>query len=403
MQAEKQAGLGEHRKGKAGALLEILFVSAQLGLTSFGGPVAHLGYFHNEYIRRRRWMDERNYADLVALCQFLPGPASSQVGIGIGMVRAGWLGGIVAWLGFTLPSVLALVAFAFLLQGYDIAGAGWIHGLKIVAVAIVAQAILGMGQKLTPDRERVAIAVIAAGITLSWQTGYSQILTIAVAGIAGLWLYRHSSKENVTNLPISIRRSSGIVCLALFGVLLIVLPFLRGTAEAGGMAIFDSFYRSGALVFGGGHVVLPLLEQEVVPTGWVSQADFLAGYGATQAVPGPLFTFAAYLGAMTAGVPGAIVATLAIFLPAFLLVAGALPFWNSLRRSPRMQGALTGINAAVVGILLAAWYDPLWTTAILAPLDFALAVILFVMLVFWKLPPWMVVVAGAAGGMVIGW
>ncbi|WP_339224656.1 chromate transporter [Paenibacillus sp. FSL H8-0332] len=403
MQAEKQAVPGEHRKGKAGALLEILFVSAQLGLTSFGGPVAHLGYFHNEYIRRRRWMDERSYADLVALCQFLPGPASSQVGIGIGMVRAGWLGGIVAWLGFTLPSVLALVAFAFLLQGYDIAGAGWIHGLKIVAVAIVAQAILGMGQKLTPDRERIAIAVIATGVTLSWQTGYSQILTIAVAGIAGLWLYRHSSTENVTNLPIPIRRSSGIVCLALFGVLLIVLPFLRGTAEAGGMAIFDSFYRSGALVFGGGHVVLPLLEQEVVPTGWVSQADFLAGYGATQAVPGPLFTFAAYLGAMTAGVPGAIVATLAIFLPAFLLVAGALPFWNSLRRSPRMQGALTGINAAVVGILLAAWYDPLWTTAILTPLDFALAVILFVMLVFWKLPPWVVVVAGAAGGMVIGW
>lgn len=403
MQAEKQAVPGEHRKGKAGALLEILFVSAQLGLTSFGGPVAHLGYFHNEYIRRRRWMDERNYADLVALCQFLPGPASSQVGIGIGMVRAGWLGGIVAWLGFTLPSVLALVAFAFLLQGYDFAGAGWIHGLKIVAVAIVAQAILGMGQKLTPDRERVAIAVIAASVTLSWQTGYSQILTIAVAGIAGLWLSRHSSTENVTNLPIPIRRSSGIVCLALFGVLLIVLPILRGTAEAGGMAIFDSFYRSGALVFGGGHVVLPLLEQEVVPTGWVSQADFLAGYGATQAVPGPLFTFAAYLGAMTAGVPGAIVATLAIFLPAFLLVAGALPFWNSLRRSPRMQGALTGINAAVVGILLAAWYDPLWTTAILAPLDFALVVILFVMLVFWKLPPWMVVVAGAAGGMVIGW
>lgn len=403
MQAEKQMVPGEHRKGKAGALLEILFVSAQLGLTSFGGPVAHLGYFHNEYIRRRRWMDERSYADLVALCQFLPGPASSQVGIGIGMVRAGWLGGIVAWLGFTLPSVLALVAFAFLLQGYDIADAGWIHGLKIVAVAIVAQAILGMGQKLTPDRERVAIAVIAAGVTLSWQTGYSQILTIAVAGIAGVWLYRHSSTENVTTLPIPIRRSSGIVCLALFGVLLIVLPFLRGTAEAGSLAIFDSFYRSGALVFGGGHVVLPLLEQEVVPAGWVSQADFLAGYGATQAVPGPLFTFAAYLGAMTAGVPGAILATLAIFLPAFLLVAGALPFWNSLRRSPRMQGALTGINAAVVGILLAAWYAPLWTTAILARLDFALVVILFVMLVFWKLPPWLVVVAGAAGGMVIGW
>ncbi|MEK3904192.1 MULTISPECIES: chromate transporter [unclassified Paenibacillus] len=402
MQAEKQAVPGDHRRGKAGVLLEILLVSAKLGLTSFGGPVAHLGYFHNEYIRRRKWMDERSYADLVALCQFLPGPASSQVGIGIGMVRAGWLGGLVAWLGFTLPSVLVLAAFAFLLQGYDIAGAGWIHGLKIVAVAIVAQAILGMGQKLTPDRERVTIAAIAAAVTLSWQTGYSQILSIAAAGIAGLWLYRHSSAESLTNVPVPIRRSSGIICLALFGLLLIVLPFLRGTAETGGIAIFDSFYRSGALVFGGGHVVLPLLEQEVVPTGWVSPADFLAGYGATQAVPGPLFTFAAYLGAMTDGVPGATLATLAIFLPAFLLVAGALPFWNSLRRSPRIQGALTGINAAVVGILLAAWYDPLWTTAILAPLDFALAIILFIMLVFWKLPPWLVVLAGAAGGMVIG-
>ncbi|ETT50878.1 chromate transporter [Paenibacillus sp. FSL P4-0338] len=402
MQAEKQAVPEKQRKGRAGALLEVLLVSAKLGLTSFGGPVAHLGYFHNEYIRRRKWMDERSYADLVALCQFLPGPASSQVGIGIGMVRAGWLGGLAAWLGFTLPSVLVLVAFAFLLQGYDIAGVGWIHGLKIVAVAIVAQAILGMGQKLTPDRERVTIAAIAAAVTLSWQTGYSQILTIAAAGIAGLWLYRHSPAESLTNVPVPIRRSSGVVCLALFGLLLIVLPLLRGTAETGGIAIFDSFYRSGALVFGGGHVVLPLLEQEVVPAGWVSQADFLAGYGATQAVPGPLFTFAAYLGAMTAGVPGAIMATLAIFLPAFLLVAGALPFWNSLRRSPRIQGALTGINAAVVGILLAAWYDPLWTTAILAPLDFALAIILFVMLVFWKLPPWLVVVAGAAGGMVVG-
>lgn len=248
----------------------------------------------------------------------------------------------------------------------------------------------------------MTIAVIAAAVTLVWQTGYSQILTIAVAGIAGLWLYRHDAAENLTNLLIPVRRSSGIICLVLFGALLIVLPLLRGTAETGGFAIFDSFYRSGALVFGGGHVVLPLLEQEVVPTGWVSQADFLAGYGAAQAVPGPLFTFAAYLGAMTAGVSGAIVATLAIFLPAFLLVAGALPFWNSLRRNPRIQGALTGINAAVVGILLAAWYDPLWTTAILAPLDFALAVILFVMLVFWKLPPWVVVLAGAAGGMVVG-
>ncbi|WP_340023126.1 chromate transporter [Paenibacillus sp. FSL K6-1096] len=402
MRTESQAVPGMTRKGKAGALLEVLLVSVKLGLTSFGGPIAHLGYFHNEYIRRRRWMDERSYADLVALCQFLPGPASSQVGIGIGIVRAGLLGGVVAWLGFTLPSVLALVAFAILLQGMDIGQAGWIHGLKIVAVAIVAQAILGMGQKLTPDRSRVTLAVLAASVTLLWHTPYSQVLTIAAAGIAGIGLYRSQKLEEAAKLDIPVRRTVAIACLALFGGLLIALPLFRGSAEAGGLAMFDSFYRSGALVFGGGHVVLPLLEQEVVPPGWVSRADFLAGYGAAQAVPGPLFTFAGYLGAMTAGVSGAIVAILAIFLPAFLLVTGALPFWNGLRQSPKVQGALMGINADVVGILLAAWYDPLWTTAILAPVDFALAAILFVMLVFWKLPPWVVVVAGAAGGVVIG-
>lgn len=380
----------------------MLLVSAKLGFTSFGGPIAHLGYFHNEYIRRRKWMDERSYADLVALCQFLPGPASSQVGIGIGVVRAGLLGGVVAWLGFTLPSVIALVAFAFLLQGYDIGSAGWIHGLKIVAVAVVAHAILGMGQKLTPDRERVTIAVIGAAVTLSWQTAYSQVLTIAAAGIVGVWLYRKKTAEGTADLHVSISRTFAILCLLLFFGLLVALPLLRGTAETGGLAIFDSFYRSGSLVFGGGHVVLPLLEREVVPTGWVSQADFLAGYGATQAVPGPLFTFASYLGALTGGVTGAIVATSAIFLPAFLLVVGTLPFWNSLRKSLKIQGALAGINAAVVGILLAALYDPLWTSAIVEPMDFALAAILFIMLVFWKLPPWVVVVAGSAGGMLLG-
>lgn len=402
MQASKQEVSKGNQKSKLGALLEVLIVSTKLGLTSFGGPIAHLGYFHNEYIRRRKWMDERSYADLVALCQFLPGPASSQVGIGIGVVRAGLLGGLVAWLGFTLPSVIVLVAFAFLLQGYDLDSAGWIHGLKIVAVAIVAHAILGMGQKLTPDRDRVTIAVISAAITLSWQTAYSQVLTIAVAGVVGLWLYRKNVTEVTTNLNISISRSLAVVCLVLFFGLLVALPIFRGTAETGWLAMFDSFYRSGSLVFGGGHVVLPLLESEVVPTGWVSQEDFLAGYGATQAVPGPLFTFAGYLGAMAGGVFGAAVATFGIFLPAFLLVIGALPFWNGLRKSPKIQGALVGINAAVVGILLAALYDPLWTTTILEPMDFALAVILFVMLVFWKLPPWVVVVAGAAGGMLLG-
>jgi chromate transporter len=402
METNRKMVLQGERKGKLAALMEVLCVSTKLGLTSFGGPIAHLGYYHNEYIRRRKWMDERSYADLVALCQFLPGPASSQIGIGIGIARAGMLGGIVAWLGFTLPSVIALVAFAFLLQGYDIGNSGWIHGLKIVAVAIVAHAILGMGQKLTPDRNRVTIAVIVTAITLSWQTVYSQVLIIVVAGFVGLWLYRRKAVEGSPDLQIAISRTVGAISLVLFLGLLIVLPFLRQWEDAQWLAMFDGFYRSGSLVFGGGHVVLPLLEREVVPMGWVSQQDFLAGYGAAQAVPGPLFTFAGYLGAMAGGVPGAVVAIIAIFLPAYLLVVGALPFWNGLRNNPRIQGALMGINAAVVGILLAALYDPLWTTAILEPMDFALVSLLFVMLVYWKLPPWLIVITGAVGGMLLG-
>ncbi|GAB2674215.1 chromate transporter [Paenibacillus thermoaerophilus] len=389
-------------KSKLHALLEVLAVSTKLGLTSFGGPIAHLGYFHEEYIRRRKWMDERSYADLVALCQFLPGPASSQVGIGIGIMRAGLLGGLTAWLGFTLPSVIALVLFAFLLQGFDIGHAGWIHGLKIVAVAIVAQAIVGMGQKLTPDRNRATIAILAASATLLWQTAFSQVLLIVLAGIVGLMLYRKTAIPEAPNLSIPISRSLAVLCLSLFFGLLIVLPLLRQLGVPDGLVLFDSFYRAGSLVFGGGHVVLPLLEREVVPTGWIGKADFLAGYGAAQAVPGPLFTFAGYLGARISGVKGAVIATAAIFLPALLLIVGVLPFWNSLRKSPKVQGALIGINAAVVGILLAALYNPLWITAILAPADFALASILFLMLVFWKLPPWVVVIAGAIGGTLIG-
>lgn len=390
-------------KGKLTKILEVLTVSTKLGLTSFGGPIAHLGYFHNEYVRKRKWMDERAYADLVALCQFLPGPASSQVGIGIGVVRAGLWGGLMAWLGFTLPSVVALIAFAFVLQGFDIGNAGWIHGLKIVAVVVVMHAVLGMGRNLTPDKERVTLAVMAAAVCLLWPTVYTQVLIILAAAAVGLWLYRKQEAKPVPELPLAISRTFGIVCLLVFIVLLIVLPLIRQGAEFGWLAMFDSFYRSGSLVFGGGHVVLPLLEREVVPTGWVSQADFLAGYGAAQAVPGPLFTFAAYLGMMADGVFGAMVALLAIFLPAFLLVLGALPFWSAIRRNPHIQGALIGINAAVVGILLAALYDPLWTSAIGKPLDFALAAVLFIMLVFWKLPPWIIVVAGAVGGILIGW
>ncbi|MDN4068782.1 chromate transporter [Paenibacillus vini] len=391
------------QNNKLKAVFEVLRVSTKLGLTSFGGPVAHLGYFHNEYIRRRKWMDERSYADLVALCQFLPGPASSQVGIGIGVMRAGLMGGVAAWIGFTLPSVIALVLFAYLLQGFDIGNAGWIHGLKLVAVAIVAHTVLGMGQKLTPDRNRATIAIIAATVTLLWQTAISQALIIVLAGIIGLFLYKNTKIPELPDIRVPIKRSLAVICLVLFFGLLIILPFLRGITSLQWLPMFDSFYRSGSLVFGGGHVVLPLLEREVVPMGWLSKEDFLAGYGATQAVPGPLFTFAAYLGAIMNGWTGAIIATLGIFLPAFLLVVGALPFWDSLRRKPIIQGALVGVNAAVVGILLAALYDPIWTSSILAPADFALASILFIMLVFWKTPPWVVVIAGALGGVIINY
>jgi chromate transporter len=397
-----KAAIRQEPGGKWKALLEVWAVSTKLGLTSFGGPVAHLGYFYEAYVRRRKWMDERSYADLVALCQFLPGPASSQVGIGIGVLRAGLLGGIVAWLGFTLPSVIALVLFAFLLQGLDLAGAGWIHGLKIVALAIVAHAVLSMGQKLAPDRNRATIAIIAASVTLLWQTAFSQILLIIIAGIFGMVFYKKSTISETTNLTMPISRRFGVLCLVTFFGLLILLPVFGQFIATDSLFLFESFYRSGSLVFGGGHVVLPLLEREVVPAGWISKADFLAGYGAAQAVPGPLFTFAGYLGAMINGVTGAFIAVVAIFLPAFLLIVGALPFWNFLRKNSKVQGALVGINAAVVGILLAGLYNPLWITAILAPVDFALALILFLMLVFWKIPSWIVVLAGAAGGIWIG-
>lgn len=398
---EKEPIAQQQSPGTKG-LLEVLAVSAKLGLTSFGGPIAHLGYFHNEYVRRRRWLDEQTYADLVALCQFLPGPASSQVGIGVGILRSGLMGGLAAWAGFTLPSVIALVLFAFLLKGFDIGGAGWIHGLKVVAVVVVADAVLGMGRKLTPDRNRATIAVVAAAAALLWQTAYTQIAIILVAGWIGWWLYSGSAVTPATRVSVPISRRMGALWLAVYLGLLVALPLLRQVTDSQWVAVFDSFYRPGSLVFGGGHVVLPLLEREVVPVGWVTREDFLAGYGAAQAVPGPLFTFAGYLGTMLGGVAGACVAIAGIFAPAFLLIMGALPFWHTLRSNPKVQGALVGINAAVVGILLAALYNPLWTSAILAPVDFALAAALFVMLAFWKLPPWMVVVAGAVGGLLTG-
>ncbi|AUD25844.1 MULTISPECIES: chromate transporter [Bacillus] len=382
-------------------LLEVLLVSIRLGLTSFGGPIAHLGYFHEEYVRKRKWMDEKSYADLVALCQFLPGPASSQVGIGIGVMRAGVLGGILAFIGFTLPSVIALIIFALVLQGLNIGDVSWIHGLKIVAVVVVAHAILGMAQKLTPDLQRKSIALFALVGTLLWQTAFTQVGVILLSGLVGYLIYKNHADNDEAKLSFPISRKLGVICLSLFFGLLISLPILREVTSLNWIAMFDSFYRAGSLVFGGGHVVLPLLEREFVPTGWMDEASFLAGYGATQAVPGPLFTFAAYIGAVIGGWQGGLLATVAIFLPAFLLILGTLPFWDQLRRNPKIKGALMGVNAAVVGILISAFYHPIWTSAILQPVDFAFAAVLFSMLVYWKLPPWIIVVVGAVGGTII--
>lgn len=380
------------------SLLEILIVSTRLGFTSFGGPIAHLGYFHEEYIRRRKWMDEKSYADLVALCQFLPGPASSQVGIGIGVMRAGVLGGIVSFLGFTLPSVFALIIFAMILQGLDISNAGWIHGLKIVAVVVVAHAILGMAQKLTPDKQRKAIALFALVVTLLWQTAYTQVGIILLSAWIGYLIFKQKKDDSKREVTIPITHKFATGCLLLFFGLLILLPIVREATSIHWIAMFDSFYRSGSLVFGGGHVVLPLLEREFVPSGWLSEEAFLAGYGAAQAVPGPLFTFAAYLGAVMNGWIGGLLATVAIFLPAFLLILGTLPFWDSLRQNPKINGALMGVNAAVVGILISAFYNPIWTSSIQTPIDFAFAAILFSMLVFWKFSAWVIVGLGAIGG-----
>ena len=383
-------------------LWELFLVSTRLGLTSFGGPTAHLGYFHEEYIRRKKWMDEKTYADLVALAQFLPGPASSQVGIGIGVARAGVVGGIISFIGFTFPSVVALILFAYLLTGYDVGNAGWIHGLKIVAVAVVAHAIIGMAKNLTPDLKRKAIALLALVGTLLWQSAISQVSIILVAALIGFLLYnKQLIAIEKTRSTFLISKKVASICLALFFGLLFLLPVIRELTGSYWIAMFDSFYRSGSLVFGGGHVVLPLLEQEFVPTGWITEEAFLAGYGATQAVPGPLFTFAAYLGTVMKGWIGGLVATIAVFLPAFLLILGALPFWDQLRNNPKIKGAIMGVNAAVIGILISALYQPIWTSSILSPMDFALAAILFSMLSYWKLPPWIIVITGAIGGTLL--
>lgn len=382
-------------------LWEVFTTALKLGLTSFGGPVAHLGYFHNEYVMRRKWIDERTYADLVALSHFLPGPASSQVGMGVGMMRAGVLGGIIAWLGFTLPSVLALFIAASLLQQSGIVEIGWMHGLKIVAVAIVAHAVWSMGKNLAPDRSRMTIAALACVLVVIWPSAITQVSLIIAAGLAGVYLYRGKQESAPSAEKAPIQKGLGIFCLVLFFLLLFGLPLLSEISGSAWIAYFDSFYRAGALVFGGGHVVLPMLERELVPQGLIDADAFLAGYGLTQAVPGPLFTFASYLGTIMEGALGAVIFTVAIFLPGALLIIGAIPFWQQLRGRSGIQGALKGVNAAVVGLLLAAFYDPVFTSAVRGPYDFALALVLFVMLVWWKLPPWIIVLIGLFGGMAL--
>src|SRR5438309_5432349 len=281
-----------------GSAVPVLLAFLKLGLTSFGGPVAHIGYFREEYVARRKWLDEARYVDLVALCQFLPGPASSQVGIAIGITRAGLLGGVAAWLGFTLPSAIALVAFAYGVRGLEVADAGWLHGLKVAAVAVVALAVWGMARALAPDRGRATIALLSAIGALVWSTGAAQLVIIAAAALVGLRFLPGTVAAPTTRAPVSVGRRLGASMLVLFFGLLLALPIARQLAGAQALAVFDSFFRAGSLVFGGGHVVLPLLQAEVVPPGWVTDEQFVAGYGAAQAVPGPLFTFAAYLGAV---------------------------------------------------------------------------------------------------------
>lgn len=384
----------------------VFLIFLRLGLTSFGGPIAHLGYFRDEFVTRRRWLAERSYADLVALCQFLPGPASSQVGIALGPSRAGYAGALAAWAGFTLPSAIALVLFALGVSNYgDALAPGVLHGLKVVAVAVVAQAVWGMAKNLCNGAVRVTIMTVASCVVLLVPSAWGQVGVIAAAAIAGILLFKPEQAAAHDALPITVSHRTGIVLLTVFFALLVGLPILVQTVPDKTLSLIDAFYRAGSLVFGGGHVVLPLLQAEVVPPGWASNETFLAGYGAAQAVPGPLLTFAAFLGASMSGVPsgwiGGMICLVAIFVPSFLLVVGALPFWEQLRRNVRTRAALAGVNAAVVGVLLAALYKPVWTSAIHQPQDFGLALVALVSLMFWKLPPWLVVVGSGIAGWLL--
>ena len=381
----------------------VFLIFLRLGLTSFGGPVAHLGYFRDEFVIRRKWLTENSYADLIALCQFLPGPASSQVGIAIGLSRAGYTGALAAWTGFTLPSAIVLMLFAIGISSYgDIVPLGVLHGLKVAAVAVVAQAVWGMGRNLCTDVARISIMALAACFVLLVPSALAQVSVIAIAAIIGLLWFKPEKVMAHDPLPITVRRRTGLIWLFLFFSLLIGLPLLTALYPSQTLSMVDTFFRAGSLVFGGGHVVLPLLQAEIVPAGWISNDTFLAGYGATQAVPGPLFTFAAFLGSSMNQAPsgwlGGMICLIAIFAPSFLLVMGALPFWESLRQNLRTRAALSGINAAVVGLLLAALYQPVWTSAIIEAKDFGLALVALIALMFWKFPAWLVVIGcGAAG------
>ena len=385
----------------------VFLIFLRLGSTSFGGPVAHLGYFRDEFVTRRRWLGEGSYADLVALCQFLPGPASSQVGMALGLARGGFAGALAAWAGFTLPSAILLTAFGIGLAASGGAfPAGALHGLKIVAVAVVAQAVWGMARSLCTDGPRITMAAASACAALLWPAAWVQVGAIAGAAAIGLAVFKPNAGSAHDPLPLALGRRAGALLLGLFFALLLGLPIISQAWPDRALSMASAFYRAGSLVFGGGHVVLPLLQAAVVPNHWVAKDAFLAGYGLAQAVPGPLFTFAAFLGAsMTEppkGLAGAALCLIAVFLPSFLLVFGALPFWERLRRSVHARAALAGVNAAVVGLLLAAFYSPIWTGAVGKPADFALALLALVALAFWKLPPWLVVAGCGAVGWLLG-
>ena len=372
----------------SGSVQEVFTAFLRLGMTSFGGPIAHLGFFHRELVERRQWITESQYAQLLAICQFLPGPASSQLGFALGMLRAGWGGAIAAFVAFTLPSALLLFGFAALLpQLSGPTGTAAIHGLKLVALAVVAHGVLTMARQLCPDAQRAGIATVSAVIILLSGQAWTQLLAVALGGVAGLLLCREAKPGADTDLSLPHGPRAGWMLLGIFLVLLLGLPLLADTA--GAVALFEAFYRAGALVFGGGHVVLPLLEESVVGAGWISEDVFLAGYGAAQAVPGPMFSFAAYLGAAMpgdqGGIAGAGVALIAVFLPGFLLLSGILPLWRLLSGHPAAAMVIAGVNAAVVGLLGAALYDPVWTTAVVTPIDLAIALVGFTMISAWRL------------------